>query len=87
MNWYTGIHFAWCADILYSSEGGQRNGMQALAGSSFNPQVPAGTYFYANYNNESILNYLEIPVMAKYFITLSKSSRLYIDFDPMQVSG
>jgi len=82
VNWYTGIHFAWRADILYSSEGGQRNGMQALAGSSFNPQVPAGTYFYANYNNESILNYLEIPVMAKYFISLSKSSRLYLDFGP-----
>jgi len=82
VNWYTGTHFAWRADILYSSEGGQRNGMQALAGSSFNPQVPAGTYFYATYNNESVLNYLEIPIMAKYFISLSKSSRLYLDFGP-----
>jgi len=82
VNWYTGTHFAWRADILYSSEGGQRNGMQALAASSFNPQIPAGTYFYADYNNESILNYLEIPVMAKYFFSLSKSSRLYLDFGP-----
>ena len=23
VNWYTGTHFAWRADILYSSEGGQ----------------------------------------------------------------
>ena len=82
LNWNTGTHFAWRADVLYSSEGGQRNGMQALAGNSFNPQVPAGTYFYANYNNESILNYLEIPVMAKYSFSLSKSSWLYIDFGP-----
>lgn len=81
-NWNTGLRFAWRVDILYSSEGGQRNGMQALAGASFNPQVPAGTYFYANYNNESILNYLEVPVMAKYFFSLSKSSRLYVDFGP-----
>jgi hypothetical protein len=82
LNWNTGTHFAWRADLLYSSEGGQRNGMQALAGSSFNPQVPAGTYFYANYNNESILNYLEVPIMAKYSFSLSKSSRFYIDFGP-----
>jgi len=80
--WNTGTHFAWRADLLYSSEGGQKNGMQALAGNSFNPQVPAGTYFYANYNNESILDYLEIPVMAQYSFPLSKSSSLYIDFGP-----
>jgi hypothetical protein len=82
LNWNTGSHFAWRVDLLYSSEGGQRNGMQALAGSSFNPQVPAGTYFYANYNNESILNYLEVPVMAKNTFSLSKSSNLYVDFGP-----
>lgn len=80
--WNTGTHFAWRADLLYSSEGGQRNGMQALDGTSFNPQVPAGTYFYANYNNESILNYLELPVMAQYSFSLSKSSRFYVDFGP-----
>jgi hypothetical protein len=80
--WNTGSRFAWRADILYSSEGGQRNGMQALDGASYNPQVPAGTYFYANFSNESILNYLEVPVLAKYFFSLSRSSRLYVDFGP-----
>lgn len=82
LNWNTGTHFGWRADVLYSSEGGQSNGMQALDGSSINPQVPAGTYFYANYDNESILNYLEIPVMAKYALNLGKSSKLYVDFGP-----
>ncbi len=81
-NWITGTHFSWRADMLYSSEGGQRNGMQALAGASFNPQVPAGTYFYANYKNESIINYLEIPLMAKYNFFMSKSTKLYVDFGP-----
>jgi Outer membrane protein beta-barrel domain len=75
-------NFALSADLLYSSEGGQRNGMQAFDGTSFNPQVPAGTYFYANYNNESILNYLEVPIMAKYSISLGKSSRIYLDLGP-----
>jgi len=78
----TGTHFAWSADLIYSSEGGQRNGMQALDGSSFNPQVPAGTYFYADYKNESVLNYLEVPLMAKYSFSLSKSSGLYLDLGP-----
>jgi len=82
LDWKTGNNFGLRADVLYSSEGGQRNGMQALDGSSFNPQVPAGTYFYANYNNQSILNYLEIPVLAKYSFNLSKSSKIYIDLGP-----
>jgi len=82
LDWNTGTHFGWRADVLYSSEGGQRNGMQALDGSSFNPQIPAGTYFYANYNNESILNYLEIPVLAKYSFNLSHTSKLYLDLGP-----
>jgi len=82
LDWNTGRHFGWRADVLYSSEGGQRNGMQALAASSFNPQAPANTYLYANYNNKSELNYLEVPIMAKYSLFLSKSSKIYIDFGP-----
>jgi len=80
--WNTGPHFAWRADMLYSSEGGQRDGMQAIDGPSYNSQVPAGTYFYANFKNESILNYLEVPIMGKYSFLLSKSSKFYADFGP-----
>ena len=77
-----GSNFSLTADLLYSSEGGKRNGIQAFDASSINPQVPAGTYFYADYNNESILNYFEIPVMLKYFIPLNKSSKFFVDFGP-----
>jgi hypothetical protein len=80
--WNTSKNFAWSADVLYSSEGGQRNGMQAFDGTSFNPQVPAGTYFYADFKNEAILNYLEVPVMAKYSISPGKSFRLHLKFGP-----
>jgi len=82
VSWNTGPHFAWRADLLYSSEGGQRNKMQGIDGPSFNPQAPAGTYFYANFKNQSILNYLEVPIMGKYSIPLSKSSHFYMDFGP-----
>lgn len=81
-NYITNPHLALCLDILYSSEGGQRNGMQALDGSSFNPLVPAGTYFYADYKNESILNYLEVPAMAKYSFQIGRSTKVFLDLGP-----
>lgn len=76
-----GSNFALRVDLLYSSEGGKRNGLQAFDATTMNPQLPAGTYFYATYNNESILNYLELPVLLKYSIPVS-SSNFYIDFGP-----
>ncbi|MFN0083388.1 MAG: porin family protein [Ferruginibacter sp.] len=51
----------------YASQGGKRNGSQPLT--SLPPEllqlIPPGTQLYANFDNEAILNYLEIPVMAK----------------------
>ncbi|GMT46012.1 MAG: hypothetical protein IEMM0006_1844 [bacterium] len=75
-------NFALRVDVLYVGGGGKRNGIQAIDASSFNPQAPAGTYFYASYSNESILNYAEIPIMLKYSIPVSKSSKFYVDFGP-----
>jgi hypothetical protein len=69
-------------DLMYSSEGGKRNGIQALDASSFNPQAPAGTYLYAIYDNVSILNYAEIPVLLKYSMPLTTSSKFYINMGP-----
>ena len=69
-------------DLMYSSEGGKRNGIQAFDASSFSSMVPVGTYFYAIYDNESILNYFEIPVMIKYSLSVSKSEQIFADFGP-----
>jgi hypothetical protein len=77
-----GSNFFLRVDFLYSSEGGKRDGLQAIDASSFNPQAPAGTYFYAAFNNESILNYFEIPVMLKYKIPLGKFQNLFVDLGP-----
>ncbi len=76
-----GANFSLRTDLLYSSEGGKRNGFQAIDASSFNPQAPSGSYYYATFNNESILNYLELPIMLKYSIPVN-SSNFYIDFGP-----
>jgi hypothetical protein len=79
---YVGSNFSLRIDALYSSEGGKRNGIQAFDATTLNPQVPAGTYFYANYNNESILNYFEIPLLVKYAIPLNKSLKFYVNAGP-----
>jgi hypothetical protein len=75
-------NFSLRVDALYSSEGGKRNGIQAIEASSFYPQTPAGSYLYANYHNECILNYAEIPVMVKYSLPADKSLKLFVDFGP-----
>jgi hypothetical protein len=77
-----GSKFSLRIDALYSSEGGKRNGIQAIDASSVNPLAPAGTYLYADFKNESILNYFEIPVLAKYNFPVGKSSKLYINLGP-----
>jgi hypothetical protein len=75
-----GPKFSLCVNLMYSSEGGKRNGVQAIDASAINPQMPARTYFYAAFNNESILNYLEVPVMVRYSIPLNKSQKVYANF-------
>jgi Outer membrane protein beta-barrel domain len=77
-----GSKFSLQAEAIFSSEGGKRNGIQAIDASSFNPSAPAGTYLYADFKNESILNYFEIPVLAKYSFSSGSSSKFYINFGP-----
>lgn len=63
--------------VQYSSQGGQKNGMQALTSPDAIAQLfPAGQapkYLYANYKSEAKLSYLMIPVLAKYSWNIAKS--------------
>ena len=52
--------------VNFDGQGGQRNGMQPITNFPTGTQVPPGINVYANFKNVSILNYLEIPVLAKY---------------------
>lgn len=79
---YLGSNFGLRIDAMYSSEGGKRDGVQAFEASSVNPLAPIGTYLYANYKNESILNYFEVPVTLKYLFPLNNTSKIYIGFGP-----
>ncbi len=52
-------------EIIFDQQGGQRNGLQPITSTSL-PPLPSGGYYYADFKNASILNYLEVPVLLYY---------------------
>jgi hypothetical protein len=87
----TGEHFGFRAELNYSSQGGLREGVQALPlDPSLVPlweALPAfgitpDNYMYADIKSEAILNYLEIPVMAKYRIGVGSKIDFYVQAGP-----
>ncbi len=79
------------AEINYSSQGGVRNGMQALP---LPPEVAPlwqmlpnfginpDPYMYANIKSNAILKYVEIPVMAKLSFPLGSRLSFYLQGGP-----
>lgn len=53
-------------EIAYAAQGGKRDGMQPVDASSTGMPLPPGTTLYADYKNVAKLDYLEIPVLARY---------------------
>jgi len=73
--------------IEYSSQGGKKNGLQAFptpdAMAALFPAGQAPQYLYANYKSEAKLNYLMLPVLAKFGWNIKKTPlRVYVDFGP-----
>lgn len=73
--------------VEYSSQGGKKNGMQAFTTpAELAPVFPEGEvpqYLYANYKSEAKLNYLLIPVLAKFGWNFNQSPlRVYADAGP-----
>ena len=54
-------------EVNFDGQGGRRNGLQPITTTDL-PPLPSGGYYYANFKNMSILNYLEIPVLAEYSV-------------------
>jgi hypothetical protein len=57
--------FSLRAELNYAAQGGKREGMQPLQDTSQFP-VPPGTTLYANFKTVAKLDYLEIPILARY---------------------
>jgi hypothetical protein len=74
------------AMISYSSQGGKKDGFQAFPPSPEQAAAlpPGTTYLYADFKSEAKLNYLMVPILAKFGWNLGPKSplRLYVDAGP-----
>jgi len=74
-------------ELEYSSQGGKKDGLQAFTtpaqvAQEF-PPGQAPEYLYANYNSTAKLNYLMLPVLAKFGMDFKSSPlRIYADAGP-----
>ena len=83
LNNYFTSHFALQLEVLFVGQGGKRNEMQPIPREELESlPIPPGMNLYADFETEAILNYLEIPLLAKYNIDLSENWSIYGDFGP-----
>jgi hypothetical protein len=68
-------------DLNYTSQGGLRRGLQPIT-MELPPglPIPPGTILYADFRNETILDYIEVPVLARY--TFGDKVRFFLDAGP-----
>lgn len=80
-------HWYLQAELNYSSQGGKKDGVQAIPVSpeyaSFFPEgVPVPDYLYSSYKSEAKLNYIELPLMLKYEYPISGKFTLFANAGP-----
>jgi len=69
------------AEINYTSQGGLRKGLQPITMDLPDGlPIPPGTQLYANFRNETILDYLEFPVMGR--LTFGERTRFFVSAGP-----
>ncbi|MBS1527297.1 MAG: PorT family protein [Bacteroidetes bacterium] len=73
--------------IEYSSQGGKKNGLQAFTTpdelKAMFPEGQAPQYLYANYKSEAKMNYILLPVLAKFSRPITGSRfTVYVDAGP-----
>src|SRR4051812_7817904 len=78
--------FSLHAELNYASQGGKKNGTQAIATSGYTDVIPPGTivppYVYATFNSEVKLNYIELPVLAELSFPLSSVVSFFFNVGP-----
>lgn len=70
--------------IEYSEQGGKKNGLQAFPTPVAFSQYVNQPYVYADYKSTAHLNYLMVPILAKFGWNLGQTSpwRFYVDAGP-----
>jgi hypothetical protein len=78
--------FSLQVELNYSAQGGKKNGNQAIATGAlsnlFPPNAPVPPYVYANFNSKAHLNYLELPVLARFNFRLDKKLSFQVNAGP-----
>lgn len=71
-------------EINFAEQGGKKDGLQAFVPPDDQlAMLPPGTkYLYANFKNEARLNYIQIPVLAKFNFKLSDKVKFFINIGP-----
>jgi hypothetical protein len=74
-------HLSLVAELNFTSQGGLRKGLQAIT-MDLPPglPLPPGTVLYADFRNETILDYLEVPVMGR--ATFGRKLRFFVNAGP-----
>lgn len=77
--WHVYHRFSLQAELNFAGQGGQRNGLQPITNlpPAYSQMLPPGTYLYANFDNKAVLNYLELPILAKF--TWGRTLQFYAD--------
>ncbi|HEV3415035.1 MAG TPA: porin family protein [Puia sp.] len=77
--WHIYHRFSLQVELNFAGQGGQRNGIQPITNlpAPLQSMVPPGSYLYANFKNKAVLNYLELPILAKF--TWGRTLQFYAD--------
>lgn len=67
-------------EVDYAAQGGKKDGMQPIITDLSALSVPQGMTLYARFKNVAKLNYLEIPVLAKYHFGIAR--RIFVGAGP-----
>jgi hypothetical protein len=67
-------------ELNYTSQGGKRDGLQIIEELPPDLQLPPDIDLYANFRNETILDYIEIPVMGR--LTFGHKARFFVNAGP-----
>jgi len=77
--WHVYQRFSLQVELNFAGQGGQRNGLQPITNlpPAYQQAVPPGSYLYADFKNKAVLNYLELPILAKF--TWGRALQFYAD--------
>jgi len=72
--------FSLVVDLNYTSQGGKKNGVQPITMDIGLPPLPQGMYYFADYKNETILDYVEVPVQVR--VAFGTGLRFFVNAGP-----